>query len=73
MLYYAPQVILITDTALFRADKLYEVIEDIKTIEPKLMTFFSQFTNFRERLKAYLDSIPSDMLEELKMKTETVK
>ena len=72
ILYYAPQVILITDEALFRAKKLYEVTGTIESpTEP--ISGFSSFTNYRVRLKAYIDSIPSDIIEELKLKSGIIK
>ena len=71
MLYYAPQVILITDLALFRAKKLYKVMENVKsTTEPTFS--LSQFTDYRGRLKTYMDSIPSHLLDELKSKIKAV-
>ena len=71
MLFYAPELILVTDRALFRAKKLYRVMEDVEPPSTRDSAFsLSGFTNFGPRLKAYIDSIPPDVLEELKQKSK---
>lgn len=71
MLFYAPELILVTDRALFRAKKLYSVMEDVEVSPTRDPTFsLSGYTNFAPRLKAYIDSIPPDVLEELKQKSK---
>lgn len=59
ILYYGPELILITDKLLFEAKKLYEVIDSAKVSEK------SNFKNFPLRIKSYVDSIPEDTLKEI--------
>ena len=61
MLYHGPEVILITDNVLLKAKKLYQVVESTPSLEPD--SFFSQYTNYTTRLRAYLETIPSELLK----------
>jgi hypothetical protein len=71
MLYYAPELVLVTDRVLFRAKKLYRVMEDVEPSSTRDSAFsLPDFTNFGPRIKAYVDSIPPDVLEELKQKSK---
>lgn len=65
ILYYGPEVILITDKVLFASAKLHSVIEKANLSESESLSSFSEFTNYKPRLKSYIDSIPSNQLEEL--------
>lgn len=62
ILYYGPEVILITDKVLFDAKKIQSVLERAKRSELEIKGQYSQFTNYLPRLKEYVTSIPPEKL-----------
>lgn len=67
-LFTGPEVIFLTDDILFRAKKLFTVIEkrDESKNQSSKDSILSGYSDYRTRIKIYLDTIPTETLEDIK-------
>jgi hypothetical protein len=65
ILFFSPELILITDLRLFKAKNLYKIIKKAEISDET--SFLDQSSNYKLRLKNYIESIPPETLDFLEL------